>query len=69
MVGVNFAKGLSIAKNIPLVGVNHMEGHLFSNFIDLRRNKISKKMFTSFRWAYSDMERENIKIINCYQHN
>ncbi len=36
MVGVNFAKGLSIAKNIPLVGVNHMEGHLFSNFIDLK---------------------------------
>ena len=37
MVGVNFAKGLSIAKNIPLVGVNHMEGHLFSNFIDLEK--------------------------------
>ena len=35
MIGVNFAKGLSIAKNIPIIGVNHMEGHLFSNFIDL----------------------------------
>ena len=34
MVGVNFAKGLSVANNIPLIGVNHMEGHLFSNFID-----------------------------------
>ena len=39
MVGVNFAKGLSISKNIPLVGVNHMEGHLFSNFIDLKEIK------------------------------
>ena len=34
MIGVNFAKGFSIANNIPLIGVNHMEGHLFSNFID-----------------------------------
>ena len=34
MVGVNFAKGLAISNNIPLIGVNHMEGHLFSNFID-----------------------------------
>ena len=34
MVGVNFAKGLSISNNIPIIGVNHMEGHLFSNFIN-----------------------------------
>ena len=34
LVGVNFAKGLSIGLNIPLIGINHMEGHLFSNFID-----------------------------------
>jgi len=29
-VGVNFAKALSLAWNIPLIGVNHMEGHLLS---------------------------------------
>ena len=39
MVGVNFAKGLSISNNIPIVGVNHMEGHLFSNFIDAENIK------------------------------
>jgi N6-L-threonylcarbamoyladenine synthase len=27
-VGVNFAKALSAAWNIPIVGVNHMEGHI-----------------------------------------
>ncbi len=37
MIGVNFAKGFSIANNIPLIGVNHMEGHLFSNFIDSKK--------------------------------
>lgn len=29
-VGVNFARALSLAWNLPVVGVNHMEGHLLS---------------------------------------
>lgn len=32
LVGVEFAKGLSFATGIPLLPVNHMEGHLFSPF-------------------------------------
>ncbi|MDE7077905.1 MAG: tRNA (adenosine(37)-N6)-threonylcarbamoyltransferase complex transferase subunit TsaD [Alistipes sp.] len=35
LVGVSFAKGLSIAGNIPLVEVNHLQGHILSHFIDL----------------------------------
>jgi N6-L-threonylcarbamoyladenine synthase len=27
LVGVMFAKGLSFASNIPLIGINHLEGH------------------------------------------
>lgn len=30
LVGVNYAKGLALAANIPLVGVNHLEGHVYS---------------------------------------
>ena len=33
LVGLNYAKGLSIALNIPFVGVNHLEGHLYASFI------------------------------------
>ncbi len=29
-VGVNFAKALSLTWDVPLVGINHMEGHLLS---------------------------------------
>ncbi len=34
LVGISFAKGLSIAKNIPLISVNHMQAHILAHFID-----------------------------------
>ena len=35
LVGVSFAKGLSVAHDIPMVEVNHLQGHILSHFIDL----------------------------------
>ena len=34
LVGLMFAKSLSYANNIPLIPVNHITGHIFSNFIE-----------------------------------
>lgn len=34
LVGVSFAKGLSVALNKPLIEVNHMQAHVLSHFID-----------------------------------
>ena len=33
LVGVSYAKALSYALNIPLVGTNHIEGHIAANYI------------------------------------
>lgn len=33
-VGVAMAKALSYARNIPIVGVNHVEGHMYSNILE-----------------------------------
>ena len=33
LVGVNFAKALSVAHDLPLVGVNHIEGHIYANWL------------------------------------
>src|SRR5438067_226764 len=33
LVGVNAAKALSFARQKPLVAVNHMEGHIYSNWL------------------------------------
>jgi N6-L-threonylcarbamoyladenine synthase len=34
LVGVCFAKSLAYALNKPIVGVNHLEGHAFSSFLE-----------------------------------
>ncbi|MDQ6695249.1 MAG: tRNA (adenosine(37)-N6)-threonylcarbamoyltransferase complex transferase subunit TsaD [Chloroflexota bacterium] len=33
LVGVNAAKGIAFARHKPLLGVNHMEGHIYSNWL------------------------------------
>ena len=39
LVGVNFVKGMAIALDIPFIGINHLEGHIFANFIDYPKIK------------------------------
>ncbi|MFR9566956.1 MAG: tRNA (adenosine(37)-N6)-threonylcarbamoyltransferase complex transferase subunit TsaD, partial [Rikenellaceae bacterium] len=45
LVGVSFAKGLSIANNIPMVEVNHLEGHILSHMLDLPEREIPHPSF------------------------
>lgn len=33
VVGLNMAKGIALGRNIPLVGVNHLEGHIYSAWV------------------------------------
>jgi len=33
LVGVSFAKAIAFALKVPIVGVNHIEGHIFSTFL------------------------------------
>ncbi len=33
IVGMNMAKGLALGTSLPLVGVNHLEGHIYSSWI------------------------------------
>ena len=39
LIGLMCAKTISYALNIPIVPVNHIEGHIFSPFLDIKENK------------------------------
>ncbi len=34
LVGVNFAKGLAFSTGKPIIGINHIEGHICSNYLE-----------------------------------
>lgn len=34
LVGTSFAKGLALALNVPLVEVNHLQGHVLAHFVE-----------------------------------
>ena len=39
LVGLQYAKGLAYASNKPLIGVNHIEGHISANYIEHKELK------------------------------
>ncbi len=45
LVGVSFAKALSIAHNIPMVEVNHLHGHILSHFVDIPERELEHPSF------------------------
>ena len=42
LVGVSFAKGLAAALNIPMIDVNHLQGHILAHFIKTRPTEESQ---------------------------
>jgi N6-L-threonylcarbamoyladenine synthase len=34
LVGVNAAKGIALGQKLPLLGTNHLEGHIYANWLD-----------------------------------
>jgi len=35
IVGVNAAKGLALARGLPLIGINHLEAHIYAHWLDV----------------------------------
>lgn len=38
LVGITYAKALCLARNLPLIGVNHIEGHIHAVILEARRD-------------------------------
>lgn len=46
LVGVNMAKGLAVARNKPFLGINHIEGHIYSLWLTEHVNDIEFPLLT-----------------------
>jgi N6-L-threonylcarbamoyladenine synthase len=40
LVGVNAAKAIALGQNLPITGVNHLEGHIYANWLENNRNML-----------------------------
>ena len=52
-VGVNFAKALSYVWDIPVIPVNHIEGHILVNFLNPRPHALNPKSFPAIALVVS----------------
>lgn len=45
IVGVSFAKGLALAQDIPMMEVNHLQGHILAHFVDVPEQQLPHPQF------------------------
>jgi N6-L-threonylcarbamoyladenine synthase len=46
LVGMNMAKGLALGRNKPLLGINHIEGHIYSLWLSRKAQEIEFPLLT-----------------------
>ncbi len=61
LVGVNYAKTLSYLWEKPLIGIHHIEGHIYANFISDKISSISNDQFSISKQTQKIQISEEIK--------
>ncbi len=66
LVGSSFAKGFSLAMNIPLIEVNHMQGHILAHFIEEADGTKNKPEFPFLCLTVSGGHTQIVKITDYF---
>lgn len=66
MVGTSFTKGLSIARNIPMVEVNHLHGHILSPFVTVEGRDAVQPSFPFLCLLVSGGHTQIVKVDSPY---
>jgi N6-L-threonylcarbamoyladenine synthase len=61
LVGTSFAKSFAMARNIPLIEVNHMRGHILAHFIE-DEHQLSKPSFPFLCLTVSGGHTQIVKV-------
>lgn len=62
LVGLSFAKSLSLALNIPLIEVNHMQGHILAHFVKEKEQAKNAPQFPFLCLTVSGGHTQIVKI-------
>jgi N6-L-threonylcarbamoyladenine synthase len=62
LVGTSFAKGFSLALGIPMIDVNHLQGHVLAHFIKKDESDIDKPKFPHLCLLVSGGNSQIIKV-------
>jgi N6-L-threonylcarbamoyladenine synthase len=65
LVGTSFAKSLAYGLNIPLIDVNHMQGHILAHFID--EEGYNKPPFPFLAMTISGGHTQIVKVTNYFE--
>ena len=62
LVGVSFAKGFSLAGNIPMIEINHLQGHVLSQFVHEKGKEKENPQFPFLTLLVSGGHTQIIKV-------
>lgn len=54
LVGISFAKAISLSLGIPLVGVNHLHSHIYASFLQPQKRPLSLKLQRTVRRSFNE---------------
>ena len=66
LVGASFAKSFAMARKIPLIEVNHMQGHILAHFIE-DQNNLPKPSFPFLCLTVSGGHTQIVKVDSPYE--
>ncbi|MDH5365166.1 MAG: tRNA (adenosine(37)-N6)-threonylcarbamoyltransferase complex transferase subunit TsaD [Dehalococcoidia bacterium] len=55
LVGVNVAKAIALAKRLPITGVNHLEGHIYANWLNREKPPVFPCLCLIISGGHSDL--------------
>ncbi|TET42757.1 MAG: tRNA (adenosine(37)-N6)-threonylcarbamoyltransferase complex transferase subunit TsaD, partial [Dehalococcoidia bacterium] len=55
LVGVNVAKAMALARGLPIAGVNHLEGHIYANWLEREKPPVLPCLCLIVSGGHSDL--------------
>lgn len=66
LVGTSFAKGLALALNVPLIDVNHLQGHVLAHFISDQPSGVNRQPSFPFLCLLVSGGNSQIVLVKAY---